>query len=78
MSTSLNKKKSELEFNQKQHISRYHKLNRLKQLGFTTSWNINDQKQDYDALEDPHACRYFAYKSVKNQLKTLKKSVAKS
>jgi hypothetical protein len=30
--------------------SRYHKVNRLKELGFSTNWNINDQKPDYDAL----------------------------
>ena len=53
-------------------------MNKLKEIGFTNSWNITDQKKNYDALEDPHANRYFRYQSVKIHIKQLKKSLERT
>ena len=57
------------------NLIRDDKLNKFKEIGFTTSWNIKDEKRDYNALEDPHADRYFRYQSVKIHMKELRRSL---
>lgn len=46
---------------------------RNKKQQFQNSWSVTYRKQNYDALDDPHASYYFLNKSMRKHLKSLKK-----
>lgn len=47
----------------------------LREEQFNNRYALTDRKQQYDALNDPHASTYFSNSSVKMHLKTLRKSI---